>query len=117
MALRIFTFFSSIAMATVLLSTFQYTTVAARQLRGETAYLAVATLQSTLHKGKVPPSGNPCTNIPRSDSGVCKLTEKNFAGSRLGGHPLPLAYTMTQAATVASVTIGTTDQKAAHQRS
>ncbi|OWM68147.1 hypothetical protein CDL15_Pgr016347 [Punica granatum] len=117
MALRIFTLFSSIIIAIILLSRFQYA-AAARPLRGQTEY-AVATLWSSLQKGKVPSSGNPCTNIPRRGSGVCRLAEKNFAGSQQGAHLPPLANPMAQSATsfrVASVTKETIDQKA-HQRS
>ncbi|OWM68150.1 hypothetical protein CDL15_Pgr016350 [Punica granatum] len=117
MALRIFALFSSIIIATILLGRSQYT-AAARPLPGEPVYPAVATLRSSLQKGKVPLSGNPCTNIPGRGSGVCRLAEKDFAGSQRGAHvPLP-ANPMTQSATsfqVASVTNETTEQKAAHQ--
>ncbi|PKI67413.1 hypothetical protein CRG98_012198 [Punica granatum] len=116
MGLRIFTLSSSIIVATILLSRFQYT-AAARPLQGETLYLALTTLQSSLQKGTVPSSGNPCTNIPERGSGICRLTEKNFAGSRLGGPLPPLAYPMAQGATSFGVASVTNDQKAAHQRS
>lgn len=113
MGLRIITvFFSSI----IVLILLQYT-ASARPLQGETAYHA--TLRSSLQKGPVPSSGNPCTGTPGKRSGICKLAEKSFAGTRLGAHPPSLPDLMTVGEIrfgVAPAASDKTDQKAAHQK-